>query len=64
MQLVENGINATLYTQAANSPDVSLLDLAFFRAIQSFNDSAPKNKKALIEVVGEVYDNYTCHKIN
>ena len=28
--LVENGINATLYTQAANSPDVNLLDLGFF----------------------------------
>ena len=27
--LVENGINAALYTQAANSPDVNLLDLGF-----------------------------------
>ena len=43
--LVDNGINATLYTQAVNSPDVNLLDLVFFRAIQSFNDAAPKNKK-------------------
>ena len=42
--LVDNGINATLYTQAASSPDVNLLDLGFFRAIQSFNDAA-KNKK-------------------
>ena len=62
--LVENGINAILYTQAANSPDVNLLDLGFFRAIQSFNDAAPKNKKELIEVVSEAYDNYPCHKIN
>ena len=41
--LVENSINAALYTQAANSSDVNLLDLVFFGAIQSFNDAAPKN---------------------
>ena len=62
--MVENGINATLYTQAANSPDVNLLDLGFFRAIQSFNDAAPKNEKELIEVVSEVYKNYPHYKIN
>ena len=28
--LVENSINATLYTQAVSSPDVNLLDLGFF----------------------------------
>ena len=43
--LVDNGINATLYTQAVNSPDVNLLDLGFFRAMQSFNDTAPKTEK-------------------
>ena len=62
--LVEKGINATLYTQAANSPDVNLLDLGFFRAIQSFNDAAPKNKEELIEVVSAAYDKYPHHKIN
>ena len=62
--LVENGINATLYTQAVNSPDVNLLDLDFLRAIQSFNDTAPKNEKELIEAVSEAYDNYPHHKIN
>ena len=62
--LVDNSINATLYTQAANSPYVNLLDLGFFRAIQSFNDTAPKNKEELIEVVSAVYDKYPCHKIN
>ena len=49
--LVDNGINATLYTQAVHSPDVNLLDLEFFRAIQSFNDTAPKNEKEVIEAV-------------
>ena len=62
--LVENGINATLYTQAVNSPDVNLLDLGFFRAIHSFNDAAPKNEKELIEAVSEAYNNYPHHRIN
>ena len=62
--LVNNGINATLYTQAANSPDVNLLNLGFFRAIQNFNDTAPKNEEELIEEGSMVYDKYPCHKIN
>ena len=62
--LVENGINAILYTQAANSPDVNLLDLGFFRAIQSFNDAAPKNEEELIEAVSVAYDKYPHHQIN
>ena len=62
--LVENSISATLYTQVANSPDVNLLDLCFFRAIQSFNDAAPKNKEELIEAVSVAYHKYPCRKIN
>ena len=64
LALVENGINATLYTQAVSSPDVNLLDLGFFRAIQSFNDAAPKNEEELIEAVSAAYDKYPHHKIN
>ena len=62
--LVEKGINTTLYTQAVNSPYVNLLDLGFFRAIQSFNDAAPNNEEELIEAVSAVYDKYPFHKIN
>ena len=62
--LVEKGINATLYTQAVNSPDVNLLDLGFFRPIQSFNNTAPKNEEDLIEAVSVAYDMYPHHKIN
>ena len=63
--LVEKGINATLCTQASvNSPDVNLLDLGLFRAIQSFNDAAPKNEEELIEAVSAAYDKYPHHKIN
>ena len=56
--LIDQNINAELYTQAANSPDVNLHDLGFFRAIQSFNDAAPKNKEQLIQSVHEAYKNY------
>ena len=49
--LEENGVNAELYTQSANSPDVNLLDLGFFRAIQSFNDAVLRNEEELIEAV-------------
>ena len=62
--LEENGVDAELYTQAANSPDVNLLDLGFFRAIQSFNDAAPRNEEELIEAVSEAYNKYPREKIN
>ena len=63
-KLFNNALVDESYTQAVNSPDVDLLDLGFFRDIQSSNDAAPKNKKELIEAVSEVYDKYPQHKIN
>ena len=40
--LVEKGINTTLYTQAVNSPDVNLLDLAFLESFKvSMIDTIP-----------------------
>ena len=62
--LTEQDINTELYTQVANSPDINLLDLEFFRAIQSFNDAIPKNKEELIQVVSMAYDNYPEEKLN
>ena len=56
--LIDQNINTELCTQAANSPDVNLLDLGFFQAIQSFNDAAPKNEEQLIQSVCEAYKNY------
>ena len=56
--LMEQDIDAKLYMQTLNSPDTNLLDLGFFRAIQSFNDELPKNKEELIQSVTEAYDNY------
>ena len=43
--LVENGINATLYTQAANSPDVNLLDLGFLESYRVSMMLLPKMEK-------------------
>ena len=57
-------LNAGLYMQAANSPDVNLLDLGFFRAIQSFNDAAPKNEEELIQSVQLAYTNYPRTRLN
>ena len=62
--LEENGVNAELYTQSANSPDVNLLDSGFFRVIQSFNDAALRNEDELIKAVSEAYDNYPKEKLN
>ena len=56
--LMEQDIDAKLYMQTPNSPDMNLLDLGFFRAIQSFNDALPKNEEELIQSVMEAYENY------
>ena len=45
------GLNLTVYTQSPNSPDTNILNLGFFRAIQSFNDDCPANEEELIKSV-------------
>ena len=62
--LTEQEINVKLYMQTLNSPDVNLLDLGFFWAIQSFNDASPKNEEELIQLVQDAYENYPWHKLN
>ena len=62
--LQDQEINVGLYTQAANLPDVNLLDLGFFRAIQSFNNVAPKNEEELIQSVQVAYMNYPRKRLN
>ncbi|VFR02870.1 unnamed protein product [Cuscuta campestris] len=45
-----NGFNITLSNQPPNSPDLNILDLGFFRAIQSLKEKyAPKNLAELVE---------------
>ena len=56
--LMDQDIDAKLYTQTPNSPDINLLDLGFFRAIQSFNAASPKNEQELIQSIKEAYENY------
>ena len=56
--LTEQGINAELYTQAANSSYVNLLDLGFFGPFKSFNNATPKDEGELIQAVSMAYDNY------
>lgn len=60
------GVNYSikLYFQPANSPDLNILDLGFFRAIQSFNDTSPQNEFDLIDGVKQAYWSYPPHKIN
>ena len=57
-------INVELYTKAANSPDVNLLDLGVFQAIQSFNDAVPKNEEELIQSICDAYTDYPQKRLN
>jgi hypothetical protein len=62
--LEEVGLNAKLYTQPANSPDLNVLDLGFFRAIQSANDEVSRDELTLITHVQRAYDLFPREKIN
>ena len=58
------GLNLTMYTQSPNSPDTNILDLGFFRAIQSFNNDCPANEEELIKSVEKASGEYPLHKLN
>ena len=60
----EIDLNLTVYTQLPNSPDTNILNLGFFRAIQSFNDDCPGNEEELIKLVEKAYDEYPLRKLN
>ena len=60
----EIGLNLTVFTQSLNSPDTNILDLGFFRAIQSFNDDCPANEEELIKLVEKAYGEYPFRKLN
>ena len=60
----EIGLNLTMFTQSPNSPDTNILDLGFFRAIQSFNDDCPANEEELIKLVEKAYGEYPYRKLN
>lgn len=53
----QNGFNIQLIFQPPQSPDLNVLDLGFFRAIQALQyQSFPKNLDDLIEKVQDAYD--------
>ena len=59
------GVNVSIYTQPANSPDLNINDLGFFHAIQAlYSETAPDDEFDLIKAVEEAYDNYPPEKIN
>ena len=60
----EIGLNLTVFTQLPNSPDTNILNLVFFRAIQSFNDDCPANEEELIKSVEKAYGEYPYRKLN
>ena len=60
----EISLNLTMFTQSPNLPDTNILDLGFFRAIQSFNDDCPANEDELIKSVEKAYGEYPYRKLN
>ncbi|XP_057453214.1 uncharacterized protein LOC130745087 [Lotus japonicus] len=61
----EGGFNICLTCQPANSPDLNVLDLGFFSAIQSLQQKkATKTVDELIEVVEDAYENFDCKSSN
>ncbi|VFQ91330.1 unnamed protein product [Cuscuta campestris] len=60
-----NGFNIILTNQPPNSPDLNILDLGFFRAIQSLKEkTAPKNVAELVEAVKGAYATLTPQTLN
>ncbi|XP_057248284.1 uncharacterized protein LOC104897330 [Beta vulgaris subsp. vulgaris] len=56
-EATQNGFNIQLIINAAQSPDLNVLDLGFFRAIQALQyQSFPKNLDELILRVQDCYD--------
>jgi hypothetical protein len=55
----------SIYTQPPNSPDLNLLDLGMFNALQAaYYKKAPLNAVQLITMVEETYEEYPASKIN
>ncbi|XP_050229430.1 uncharacterized protein LOC126678579 [Mercurialis annua] len=59
------GFDIRLMCQPANSPDLNILDLGFFSAIQSLQyKEAPKTVDELISAVARSYDSFDVRKSN
>ena len=54
-----------LYTQPANSPDLNINDLGFFRALQSaYLEFSPEGPEDIIKYVNRAYEEFPTDKIN
>lgn len=61
----ENGFDIRLMCQPPSSPDMNVLDLGFFSAIQSLQHQAcPKTVEDLLSAVRKAFDEYPSRKIN
>lgn len=59
------GLDIHLMCQPANSPDLNILDLGFFRAIQALQQHVcPRTVEELVTAVEEAYDEYPPNLVN
>jgi hypothetical protein len=62
--VAQSNLNIQLIQQPPNSPDMNVLDLCFFRSIQSLTDCrSPKNIRELIEALEQEFQNYEVDKL-
>jgi hypothetical protein len=62
--VAQTDLDIRLLQQPPNSPDLNVLDLCFFRSLQSLTDTrAPKNIRELIEGLEEESKNYEVNKL-
>lgn len=61
----QGGFDIRIVCQPANSPDLNILDLGFFNAIQSLqNKSTCRTTKELVAVVDKAFEDYSVCKAN
>ena len=61
----KNGFDIRLMCQPANSPDLNILDLRYFSAIQSLqHETCPRTVADLVQVVEESFEEYAAEKVN
>lgn len=62
---LQHGLDIQLMCQPPNSPDLNILDLGYFRAIQALQHHVcPKTVEDLVTVVEEAYDEYPPNLVN
>lgn len=61
----KDGFDINLVCQPPNSPDLNVLDLGFFRSIQtSQHQEAPKNIDELLVAVDKAFNELSAHSLN